>query len=68
MSVQKVNNSNKILYFIVVSILGIICLSSLITIFVLSFYDKTVPESLIVLGSVSVGALSSVVSAQPNGS
>jgi hypothetical protein len=68
MSVQKVNNNNKILYFIVVSILGIICLSSLITIFVLSFYDKAVPESLIVLGSVSVGALSSVVSAQPNGS
>ena len=63
MAVQKINNSNKTLFVTVVSILGLICLSSLISIFVLSFYNKEVPESLIVLGSVSVGALASVFSA-----
>ncbi len=58
---MKINNANRVLYSIVISILGGITLASAAGIVLLSYFEKPVPESLTMLGSVSIGAIASLV-------
>lgn len=60
MAQWKVNDSTKFLYILVAGFLGLITLGCLFAIFLLAFYGKTAPDALIVLSSVSVGALASL--------
>lgn len=55
-----INEQNKGVYLGVVLMLGSISLISLIGIISLAFYDKEIPQALIALGSVAVGALGSL--------
>lgn len=55
-----INRENKSVYLTVVWMLAIIVLVSLGGIIWLSFLDKQVPQALIALGSVAVGALGSL--------
>ena len=60
----KINNTNQVFYLLVVVILGMAVLGSMVGIIYLSTNSKSIPESLIVLGSVSIGALGSLFSNQ----
>lgn len=62
--VVKINVTNRAFYLLVVTILGLAVLGSMSGIIYLSAHLKPVPESLIVLGSVSIGALGSLFSSQ----
>lgn len=55
-----ITKENKIIYLTVVWMLGITLLLSVIGIIGLSLISKEVPQALIALGSVAVGALGSL--------
>lgn len=55
-----ITKENKIIYLSVVWILGITVLFSMVGIIGLSFLAREVPQALIALGSVAVGALGSL--------
>lgn len=55
-----ITKENKIIYLTVVWMLGITVLFSMTGIIGLSFLAKEVPQALIALGSVAVGALGSL--------
>ena len=55
-----INDQNKGVYLSVVRMLGSVSLISLIGIISLAFYGKEIPQALIALGSVAVGALGSL--------
>jgi len=52
-----ITKENKIIYLTVVWMLGITILLSTCGIISLSFFSKEIPQALIALGSVAVGAL-----------
>ncbi|GEM_PF-6123794 len=55
-----ITHENKSVYLTVVWMLGIIVLVSLGGLIWLSYLDKQIPQALIALGSVAVGALGSL--------
>jgi hypothetical protein len=55
-----INSQNKGVYLTVVWMLGTITIISLAGIIALSFLGKEIPQALIALGSVAVGALGSL--------
>lgn len=55
-----ITKENKIIYLTVVWMLGLIVLASMAGIIVLSYVEKEIPQALIALGSVAVGALGSL--------
>ncbi len=50
---------------VTLSIIGVV---TLLGVFVLAWYSKTIPESVIALGSASVGALAGLISPTPTAS
>lgn len=56
---------DPLLYRIVVGSLGLAVLLTLVAIFVLALYGKTVPEGMVALGSVSAGALAGMLVPSP---
>lgn len=58
--VLYITKENKIIYLTVIWMLGATILLSLVGIICLSFLAKDVPQALIALGSVAVGALGSL--------
>jgi hypothetical protein len=55
-----INNQNKSVYLTVVWMLGTVTIISLAGIIGLSYIGKEIPQALIALGSVAVGALGSL--------
>jgi hypothetical protein len=55
-----INEQNRIVYLTVVWMLGLVVLVSLSGLIWLSYLDKQIPQALIALGSVAVGALGSL--------
>lgn len=59
-SKSKINNENKDVYIIAVYILGLIVTISAIAAICFAAYDKEMPNSLVALGSVAIGALATL--------
>lgn len=55
-----INNQNRSVYLTVVWMLGAVTIISLVGIIALSCLGKEIPQALIALGSVAVGALGSL--------
>ena len=55
-----INDQNKSVYLSVIRMLGAVSLIALTGIIGLAFYGKEIPQALIALGSVAVGALGSL--------
>jgi hypothetical protein len=55
-----ITEQNRSVYLTVVWMLGVITVLSLLGIIVLSYLSKDIPQALIALGSVAVGALGSL--------
>lgn len=55
-----INEQNKSVYLTVVWILGFIAVIALVGVIGLSYMNKEVPQALIAIGSVAVGALGSL--------
>lgn len=47
---------------LVISVLGVLALAVVVGAIVLSYQEKTIPDALIALGSVSVGAVAGILS------
>lgn len=58
--------TDRLIYRLVVGALGLTILLSLIGLFIMAFYEKSIPEGAIALGSAAVGALAGLLAPSPS--